>query len=67
MSRGIAKAMKNPQMLRSLDGLNAEISKEVVRDDVDKKVKEGIISENDGKAIKETAENLSNDEERDSL
>ena len=58
LSRGIAKAMKNPQMLRSLDGLNAEISKEVVRDDVDKKVKEGIISENDGKAIKEAAEKL---------
>lgn len=57
-SRIIAKAMRNPQMLRSLDSLNIEISKEVVRGEVDKKVKEGIISENDGKAIKEATEKL---------
>lgn len=55
-SRIIAKAMRNPQMLRSLDSLNIEISKEVVRDEVDKKVKEGIITENDGKTMIEAVE-----------
>ena len=43
-------------MLRSLDSLNIEISKEVVRDEVDKKVKEGIITENDGKTMIEAVE-----------
>lgn len=58
-SRVIAKAMRNPKMLMSLDRLNAEISKEALIEEVNKKVKEGTISENDGKAIIEAAEKMS--------
>ena len=56
--RIIAKEVKSPKLPRSLDSLNAEITKEILRDNIDKMVNEGIISENAGKEIIEAVESL---------